>query len=81
MAYIEAGLASEKDQGYTLIELLVVIAIIAILVAMTAPVLLQAKQAARMTQCARDLHQLGLAIVQYADDNNGYGLPGVPPTF
>lgn len=67
-----------RTKGYTLVELLVVVAVIAILAAMIAPVLLQAKESARMRCCAENLHQLSLAISRYMDDNNGYGLPRSP---
>ena len=64
-----------RKRGFTLVELLVVIAIIAILVAMIMPVLLEAKDAARMRQCVSNLKQLGNSIQMYMDDNSGFGLP------
>lgn len=67
-----------KKHGFTLMELLVVIAIIAILAAMVMPVLLQAKEAARMSTCVQNLRQMGAAISRYMDDNHGYGLPPAP---
>jgi len=70
-----------KRHGFTLVELLVVVAIIAILVAMIFPVLVQAKHAARMRVCAANLQQLGAAIVRYAEDHNGYGLPPPPLNY
>ena len=67
-----------RNRGYTLVELLVVVAIIAILAAMIMPVVLEAKEAARMRCCSNNIRQLGVALTQYMDDNNGYGLPQAP---
>ena len=58
----------KRRNGFTLIELLVVIAIIAILAAILFPVFARARENARKSTCQSNMKQLGMAMLQYAQD-------------
>ena len=58
-----------NKRGFTLIELLVVMSIIALLIAILLPALSSTRESARRTQCASNLHQWGLAALNYAATN------------
>ncbi len=59
-------------QPFTLIELLIVIAIIAILMSLLLPTLVNARELAKLQQCANNQRQLGMAIQIYCEENDGY---------
>ena len=63
---------AKRASAFTLIELLVVVAIIGLLIAILVPNLVRAREAARTTVCAANLHGLGLATTLYTTSNQGF---------
>lgn len=62
--------ATRPDRAFTLVELLVVVAIIALLVAILLPALNEARNLAKITLCASNQRQIGIAWNVYLSSND-----------
>ncbi len=60
-----------RKSGFTLVELLVVIAILGIMFSLLMPAIQASREASRRAQCANNLHQLGVGLINYAESNAG----------
>jgi len=67
-----------KRKGFTLVELLVVIAIIGILIGMLLPAVQQVREAARRIQCANQMRQMTLGMLNYESAHSVFP-PGTLP--
>jgi len=66
-----------RRAGFTLIELLVVISIIGILVGLLLPAVNAAREAGRRTQCANNMRQLGLGLLNFSTSKNSFPAAGI----
>jgi hypothetical protein len=64
-----------RGHAFSLVELIVVIGIIALLIGMLMPALRTARLAATSVACKSNLHEIGLALLMYANNNKGVLFP------
>ena len=65
-------MSSRRRRGFTLIELLVVISIIGVLIGLLLPAVQAARKAARKIQCASNLRQVGLGLLQFSTSKGAF---------
>lgn len=74
---MNGSLSKSARQAFTLVELLVVIAISGILMAMILPAVQNAREAARRKQCANNVRQIAVSILNYESQRKTFPSGGM----
>ncbi len=65
--FFRTHVGAPRQNAFTLVELLVVIAIVGLLVAVVLPAVQASREASRRIECANNLRQLGIGLMNYHD--------------
>lgn len=79
-----SGIMAKQGAGYTIIELLLVMAMIGVLAAIMFPVIIKARESAKISDCLSNMRQIGYGITMYVDDYNlrfPAAVPWGPPNY
>jgi prepilin-type processing-associated H-X9-DG protein len=68
-------MSTHQRESFTLVELLVVICIISILITLSFPAIQGIKETSRASVCISNMRQLGIGLMAYSADNNGFFPP------
>ena len=71
---------SSQPAGFTLIEVIIVIAVVGLLISMSMPAISAARAKATAARASGNLHQLAMAQMLYAADNNQSFTPSWSPS-
>lgn len=72
------GMEMSNRRGVTIVELFIVFTIISILLALLLPAVQSARERARETVCKNNLHQINLAVAQFAEVHKRLPRTGIP---
>jgi len=61
----------KSARAFTLVEVLIVLGVVILLAALLLPVFMRVRNGARSTACMSNLHQIGLALQLYSENNGG----------
>jgi hypothetical protein len=72
MVTVDVRSTGPGRRGFSATELLVVVGVVGLVIALLVPAIRGAREAARRTQCANDLRQLGQALHHYLDMHRSF---------